>query len=138
MNAECLFEKRVPNLQLSDKERELEYSNLFKDVASILVDKCINPETQKPYTISMMERALRDVHFSVDPKKSSKQQALEVRLYLLGDVQRLRLADFRVLICTCSCVSESPNIIFRAGPLSATRKIPHRACSNATASHRTC
>ena len=75
--------------QLSDKERKLEYSNLFKDVASILVDKCINPETQKPYTISMMERALRDVHFSVDPKKSAKQQALEVFKAKFGRAPRL-------------------------------------------------
>ena len=26
----------------------------------------------------MLERALRDVHFNVDPKKAAKQQALEV------------------------------------------------------------
>ena len=64
--------------QVSDKERKLEYENLFKDIASILVDKCINPETGKPFTLSMLERALRDVHFNVDPKRSAKQQALEV------------------------------------------------------------
>jgi hypothetical protein len=27
----------------------------------------------------MLERALRDVHFNPDPKRSAKQQALEVR-----------------------------------------------------------
>ena len=33
---------------------------------------------QPAYTITMLERALRDVHFNVDPKKAAKQQALEV------------------------------------------------------------
>lgn len=62
---------------MSDKERDLEFDSLFKDVASILVEKCVNTQTQRPYTISMLERALRDIHFSVDPKRGAKQQALE-------------------------------------------------------------
>jgi len=52
----CLIILEKGEFQVSDKERKLEYENLFKDVASILVDKCINPETQKPYTMSMLER----------------------------------------------------------------------------------
>jgi hypothetical protein len=48
-------------------------------VAGVLADKCINPDTQRPYTLSMVERALRDVHFSVDPKRGAKQQALQAR-----------------------------------------------------------
>ena len=55
----------------------MELSSLFKDVASIIAEKCINPKTQRPYTITMIERALRDCHFSVDPKRSAKQQALQ-------------------------------------------------------------
>ena len=66
-------------MQLSDKEREVELQNLFRDVASILAEKCVNPQSSKPYTITVLERALRDIHFSVDPKRSAKQQALAVR-----------------------------------------------------------
>ncbi len=58
----------------------MELSALFKDVASIVAEKCVNPGTQRPYTISMIERALRDLHFSVDTKRSAKQQALHVSL----------------------------------------------------------
>ena len=65
-------------LQVSDKERQLELDSLFKDVASVLSEKCINPDNNKPYTISMLERALKDVHFSVDLHRNAKQQALEV------------------------------------------------------------
>ena len=56
----------------------MELSALFKDVASIVAEKCVNPGTQRPYTTSMIERALRDLHFSVDTKRSAKQQALHV------------------------------------------------------------
>jgi ribosome maturation protein SDO1 len=42
------------------------------------VEKTVNPDTGRPYTHSMLERALRDLHFNLDPKKSAKQQALEV------------------------------------------------------------
>ena len=66
-------------VQISEKERDVELSSLFKDVASIIAEKCINPKTQRPYTITMIERALRDCHFSVDPKRSAKQQALQAR-----------------------------------------------------------
>lgn len=63
---------------MSDKERELEYQTLFRDVASILAEKCINSQSKRPFTITMLERAMKDLHVSVDPKRSAKQQALEV------------------------------------------------------------
>jgi ribosome maturation protein SDO1 len=66
-------------VQVGEEERKLQYDNLFKDVASVLTEKCINPDSGRPYTLALIERALRDVHFSVDPKRSAKQQALEVR-----------------------------------------------------------
>ena len=65
--------------QVSDKERKLHYDSLFKDIAGVLVAKCVNADTNRPYTISMLERSLRDIHFAVDPKRPAKQQALEVR-----------------------------------------------------------
>lgn len=64
--------------QVSEKERKLQYDTLFKDIASVLVSKCVNSETNRPYTISMLERSLRDIHFAVDPKRGAKQQALDV------------------------------------------------------------
>jgi ribosome maturation protein SDO1 len=72
-------------LQVSDKERKVELDTLFGDVASVLSEKCVNPETKRPYTISMIERALRDVHFSVDPKRPAKAQALDHALPLLKE-----------------------------------------------------
>ncbi|MEW5297476.1 MAG: hypothetical protein WDW38_006309 [Sanguina aurantia] len=94
----CLEILAKGELQVSDKERKQDYDNVFKDVASVLVDKCVNPHTQRPYTLTMLERALRDVHFNVDLKKSAKQQALEALSLLQAQFpierarMRLRLA----------------------------------------------
>lgn len=65
-------------MQVSDKERKVELDTLFRDVAGILSEKCVNPKSKKPYTIGVLERALKDIHFSVDPKKPAKLQAVEV------------------------------------------------------------
>jgi hypothetical protein len=46
----------------------------FKEIASIVSGKCINPETKRPYTISIIEQAMRDIHFSVNPNRNAKQQ----------------------------------------------------------------
>jgi len=48
--------------------------NTFKEIASIISGKCINPETKRPYTISIIEQAMKDIHFSVNPNRNAKQQ----------------------------------------------------------------
>ncbi|GLI61502.1 hypothetical protein VaNZ11_003831 [Volvox africanus] len=89
----CLEVLAKGELQVSDKERKLEYEHLFKDVAGVLMEKCINPTTNRPYTLSMLERALRDIHFNLDPKKSAKQQALEALPLLQNEfpIERARM-----------------------------------------------
>jgi hypothetical protein len=63
-------------VQIADKERESQLTNQFRDVATIVMHKTVNPDTQRPYTISMIERLMREVHFAVEPNKNSKQQVL--------------------------------------------------------------
>lgn len=65
-------------LQVAGKERESQLSIQFRDIATIVMQKTINPETQHPYTISMIERLMHEIHFAIDPHSSSKKQALEV------------------------------------------------------------
>ena len=55
-------------LQVSDRERAVVYDTLFRDAAHVLVDKCVNPASGRPYTLGVIERALKDIHFVVDPK----------------------------------------------------------------------
>ncbi|XP_031503702.1 uncharacterized protein LOC116266582 [Nymphaea colorata] len=74
----CLEILEKGELQVAGKERESQLSSQFRDVATIVMQKTINPETQRPYTISMIERLMHEIHFAVDPHSSSKKQALEV------------------------------------------------------------
>ena len=101
--------------QVSDKERKVELDILFRDVASVLVDKTVNPETSRPYTLTMLERALKDLHFNPDPKKSAKQQALEVSSSVLRD----SWSSVSVMQCvTYELVKCSPLMHFGLGLLS--------------------
>lgn len=72
-----IYDDQVLNkgeLQIAGKERESQLSSQFRDIATIVMEKTINPETDRPYTINMIERLMHEVHFAVDPHKSSKQQ----------------------------------------------------------------
>jgi len=65
-------------LQVSDKERQAEREALFKEVATTITEKCVNPETKRPYPVSMIEKAMKECHIAVKPNKGAKQQALEI------------------------------------------------------------
>ncbi|KAI9310517.1 ribosome maturation protein [Dichotomocladium elegans] len=51
---------------------------MWKDIANIVTDNCVNPQTKRPYTVTMIEKAMQDLHLSVNTKRSSKSQALDV------------------------------------------------------------
>ncbi|XP_057470184.1 uncharacterized protein LOC130759103 isoform X2 [Actinidia eriantha] len=74
----CLEILGKGELQVAGKERESQLSSQFRDIATLVMQKTINPETQRPYTISMIERLMHEIHFAVDPNSSSKKQICEV------------------------------------------------------------
>ena len=67
-------------LQVSEKERHKDLESMFRDIATIVSDKCVNPETNRPYTVTLIERAMKDMHFSVKPSKNTKVQVCFARL----------------------------------------------------------
>lgn len=74
----CLQILAKGELQVSEKERHAQQESMFREIATMVADKCVNPDTNRPYTVTLIEGAMKDLHFSVKPTKSSKQQALEV------------------------------------------------------------
>ena len=62
-------------MQVSEKERQSALGSMFRDVATLVADKCVNPETKRPYTVGVVERAMKDAHVSLKPHKNTKQQA---------------------------------------------------------------
>lgn len=65
------------DMQVSDRERAVEMGALFRDVAAAVAARCVNTSTRRPYTVSMVERALKDAGFSVDGKRPAKAQAAD-------------------------------------------------------------
>lgn len=67
---------------MAGKERDSQLSNQFRDIATIVMEKTINPQTQRPYPISMIERLMHEIHFAVDPHQNSKKQVTSFLLYI--------------------------------------------------------
>lgn len=57
----------------------------------------MNPDTKRPYPVGVIERAMKDIHYSVKPSKGSKQQALEV-IRLLRDCMSIERARMRLQV----------------------------------------
>ncbi|GAB6018831.1 hypothetical protein CHUAL_000492 [Chamberlinius hualienensis] len=84
-------------LQISEKERSAQLDSTLKDIATIVADKCVNPDTKRPYPVSMIEKAMKDVHYSVKPNRNAKQQALDV-IKQLKTVMNIDRAQMRMRI----------------------------------------
>lgn len=76
---------------------------MFRDVATIVSEKSINPENDRPYTISMIQNAMKDIHYSVNLTKNAKQQALDVirKLRKVMPIARVMMSLKITLPLTC-------------------------------------
>jgi len=74
----CIEILKKGELQVSEKERGQQLESMFRDIATVVSEKCVNPDTKRPYPVGVIERAMKEIHYSVKPTRSTKQQALEV------------------------------------------------------------
>ncbi|CAI2172190.1 11220_t:CDS:2 [Funneliformis geosporum] len=65
-------------LQVSDKERTHQIDSIYREIATMVAEKCVNPETKRPYTVTMIEKAMSELHLSVNVNRNTKSQVLEV------------------------------------------------------------
>ncbi|KZO99696.1 Shwachman-Bodian-diamond syndrome protein [Calocera viscosa TUFC12733] len=82
-------------MQVGDKERAHELSNLWKDIATQVAEKVVDPSTQRPYPVGMIEKAMTEAGFSVRQGKGAKSQVLDC-IRLLQEksslpIQRVRM-----------------------------------------------
>lgn len=82
---------------MSDKERQAANEAMFKEIATTVADKCVNPENKRPYPVSMIEKAMKEIHLAVKPNKSTKVQSLEA-IHKLKEHLPLEKAEMRVKI----------------------------------------
>jgi ribosome maturation protein SDO1 len=81
-------------LQLTAKERQAHTESTFRDIATIISEKCVNPTNSRPYTVSTILSALRDdLKYGLVPGRSAKQQALDLikRLQTVIPIARARM-----------------------------------------------
>lgn len=86
-------------LQITDKERQSHNEQMFKDIATTVANACVNPELKRPYPVTMIEKAMKEVHYSIKPNQSTKQQALQViKLIKEKDAMPIERAKMRVKV----------------------------------------
>ena len=44
---------------MSDKERQAQSEAMFKDIATIVSEKCVNSDTKRPIPVSIIEKAMK-------------------------------------------------------------------------------
>lgn len=84
-------------LQVSEKERQAQLDAMFKEIATNVADKCVDPETKRPYPVTIIEKSMKEIHFSIKPHRNAKQQALEV-IKALKEKIPLERAQMRVKV----------------------------------------
>lgn len=62
-------------VQIGETERNHELAKHWKEIATLVSEKCVDPETQKPIPVGMIEKAMTEAGFSVKTAKTAKSQA---------------------------------------------------------------
>jgi len=61
-------------LQVGDRERAYEQENLWKELATLIAEKCVDPSTQRHYPVTIIQKAMTESGFSLKPDKTAKSQ----------------------------------------------------------------
>jgi ribosome maturation protein SDO1 len=61
-------------VQVGDKERDHDLTALRKEIATMVAEKSVDPSTQLPYPVGMIEKAMTEAGYSVKQNKTAKSQ----------------------------------------------------------------
>ncbi|KAF8633912.1 hypothetical protein AX15_001098 [Amanita polypyramis BW_CC] len=84
-------------VQVGEKEREHDLSSMRKEIAAVVAEKCVDPATQTPYPIGIIEKAMAEAGFSVKPNKTAKSQVSEC-IKLLQSNSKLPIQKARMRV----------------------------------------
>ncbi|BGP26541.1 hypothetical protein JCM10295v2_005494 [Rhodotorula toruloides] len=65
-------------LQVGEKERAVELEELRREICTEVAARCVDPNTQRPHTVGMIEKAMNEVGYNVNGSKAAKAQALDL------------------------------------------------------------
>lgn len=95
-------------IQLNEKERSANLAQKQNEFLNIISTKCINPRSKKRYPPSMLQKALAQLKFHLNPNKPTKTQALEaIKLLISKQVIPIARAQMKVKITVLARVEES-------------------------------
>jgi len=97
-------------LQVSEKERNQQISLTFKEIATIVSEQTVDPNTNKPYPTTLIETCMKDKHYSVKPGKTAKQQAMEV-IKLLQESMPIERAQMKISVTFPVSFKQAKDII---------------------------
>jgi len=69
-------------LQVGEKERQVELEDLKREICQEVATRCVDPNTQRPHTVGMIEKAMNEVGYNVVASKAAKAQVKIVSLSL--------------------------------------------------------
>ncbi|KAI0271597.1 SBDS protein C-terminal domain-containing protein [Gloeopeniophorella convolvens] len=72
-------------VQVGEKEREHDITALRREIATLVAEKCVDPATQTPYSVSIIEKAMAEAGYSVRANKNAKSQVSECIKILQSD-----------------------------------------------------
>lgn len=64
-------------VQVGEKEREHDLTSIRKEIATLVAEKCVDPATQRPYPVGLIDKAMSEAGFSVKQNKTAKSQVME-------------------------------------------------------------
>ena len=88
---------RKGTLQLTTDQRKQLIEDKRKQIISFISRECINPKTNLPHPPVRIEQAMKQVHFSIDPTKSTEEQSKEI-IKLLRPIIPLKMEKMTVEI----------------------------------------
>ncbi|KZW02640.1 SBDS-domain-containing protein [Exidia glandulosa HHB12029] len=94
-------------LQVGEKERAHELDNLWKEIAAQVAEKCVDPSTGRPYSVGIIEKAMREAGFSVETGKPAKSQVSKC-IKLIQTESKLPLQRARMRIRVVLAAAAAP------------------------------
>jgi len=86
-------------VQVGEKEREHDITSLRKELATLVAEKCVDPSTQRPYPVGMIEKAMTEAGYSIKTNKTAKSQVSEcIKLLQTSSNLPIQRARMRVRV----------------------------------------
>ena len=93
--AETILKKGT--LQLTTEQRRQLVEDKRKQVVSFISRQCVDPKTNLPHPPLRIEKAMEQIHFSIDPFTDAEEQAREI-IKLLRPVLPLKMEQVSVAV----------------------------------------